>query len=105
MFDRNKTKTIITHQCSKETEIALIKNNQDYQTKMLEEMHHRLLGNGKPGIIADIQELQTMKSDYKETKNKVEDMNKKMWQFAGAVAVITFILGILVPKIVSAVLG
>ena len=98
-------KKAVMHVCNKETEIALIKNNQDYQTKMLEEMHHRIIGNGKPGILADIQELQTTQKDYKETKVKVEKMNNNMYYAMGIFAVIMILIGIFGSRIAAAVLG
>lgn len=93
---------VVTHVCNKEAEIAVMKTNLENQTVMIQEIHHRLVGNGQPGVIADIKELKSMKEDFKEARKNIDDINKRMWTFAGVVAVITFLLSILVPKLVSA---
>lgn len=55
-------------------------------------MNHKLLGNGKPGLLA-------------EQAARITELERKMWKFAGAVAVVTFLLSLIIPKVVSAILG
>ncbi|NCD07712.1 MAG: hypothetical protein EOL97_16505 [Spirochaetia bacterium] len=38
------------HKCSKETEIALIKQNQEYINHKIEEIHKVIVGNGRLGL-------------------------------------------------------
>lgn len=95
----------IIHQCSKEAEIAVMKNTLENTNKLVEEIHHRLLGNGQPGLIADVKALKDMKEDYNATKQKVDSMDKQMLYFAGGIAVLVFILSVIAPKIIDRLFG
>jgi hypothetical protein len=82
----------LLHTCNKEKEIAVLQTDISYIREKIDNMDHKLLGNGKPGLLA-------------EQSARISEMERKMWKFAGAVGVIVFLLGILVPKIVNALLG
>lgn len=91
--------------CKQETNIALLQKDVSYMKDKLDTVHEKIVGNGKPGIVDELKDLKTMKDDYKSTKIKVDDMERKMWYFAGAVAVITLLITFIAPKIVTAWLG
>ena len=42
------------HKCQKEVELALLKQNSETMTKQVNEIHEKIMGNGKPGIVDDI---------------------------------------------------
>lgn len=90
------------HVCNKEAEIAVLSTKVANVESMVQDIHHKLIGNGQPGVIADIKELKNMRKEFDETKKTVSDIEKKMWKFTGVVAVIVFLLSIIIPKIVSA---
>ena len=99
------TKTTTHVICKQETNIALLKQNQEYQTKMIEEMHHKILGNGKPGLIDEVSGLKNSIKPLEDITVKVNDMERKMWYFAGSVAVITALITLLAPRIVTTLIG
>lgn len=88
-----------THQYTQETKIALLQKGQEYTNEKLdsihssvEELNHKLLGNGKPGLIA-------------EQNKRIEDLERKWWKFAGALSVIITLITLFGPRIVNAILG
>jgi hypothetical protein len=95
----------VTHVCNKEAEIAVMKNTLDNTNKLVEEIHHRLIGNGNPGMIADIKDLKAMKEDYHATKIKVETISNRMYYTMGALAILMILLNIFGSRIAQAVLG
>ena len=42
------------HQCTKETEIALLSQSQDNVEKKINDIHKSIVGNGRPGLKADM---------------------------------------------------
>ena len=81
------------------TEIELIKQTLNNQTKMIEDIHHKLIGNGQPGLIIEIRDLKLMKEDYIITKKQVETLDKKIVYATGALAIIVILLNLLGPSI------
>lgn len=51
-----KTTTVV-HQCAKETEIALIQTDMKYMREKLDSIHTKLMGNGKPGLFSEIDQI------------------------------------------------
>lgn len=45
------------HRCTKETEIELIKQQNIYMREKVDEIHKILVGNGKPGIVTEMNEI------------------------------------------------
>jgi hypothetical protein len=45
------------HKCSKEVDIELIKQNNAYMCEKIEEIHKILVGNGKPGLVTEFNEI------------------------------------------------
>lgn len=48
------TKREVVHKCTKETEIALINERQLTMEKKIGEIHHAIVGNGKPGLRTEV---------------------------------------------------
>ena len=46
------------HNCSKETEIELIKRDINYIREKIDDIHKKLVGNGQKGLITQMNELQ-----------------------------------------------
>ena len=91
------------HICSKETEIALMSQKQDQIVKQVNEIHKAIMGNGRPGLLRDVQELQNLtntdrklikenKEEIMSIKKIIDNLNLKMGLYAGAIAVIVFII-------------
>lgn len=80
------------HTCNKEAEIAVMQRDLAYIKETVTETNHKLLGNGKPGIL-------------EEHAKKINDLDKRMAYYIGAAAVITFIVTLLADKVVAAMFG
>jgi hypothetical protein len=50
-------KTPIHVICNKETDIALIKQEMTYIREKMDNIHDKLLGNGKPGLFDEINQV------------------------------------------------
>lgn len=44
--------------CSKETELALLKQIQEHQNLKIDDIHRAIVGNGKPGLRDEMSQLQ-----------------------------------------------
>ena len=100
-----------SHYCDKTTDIELIKQHLEYikvelssNKEVLTDIQHKLIGNGKPGVLSDIKGLQTIAEEYKETKKTVDAIDKKIYYAMGVIAVIVLLLTMFVPKIVAALI-
>lgn len=76
------TKTRTLHICNKETEIALIQQELANQRIMLSEIHHAIVGNGKPGLKDEMTSLKGGLSAFK-------------WIYGALIGLIGVILAIL----------
>lgn len=83
---------MVTHKCNKEAEIATMQADVSYIKEKMDKLDHKLLGNGSPGILA-------------EQNERISEIERNMWKFMGGVAVVTFLLSLIIPKIISAVVG
>lgn len=50
-------KTLLHVTCSKERELAELITTNKYQSEKIDEIHHVLVGNGKPGLINEFNQL------------------------------------------------
>lgn len=93
------------HTCSKETEIALIKQDLDASKKLLVEIHHSILGNGKPGIRRELDELKILREHSDELVSEqgriLSDLRKRFYKYAGAISVIVFFISLLSSVLVK----
>ena len=92
------TKTT-THKCSKETEIAILQKDQEYVKEKIDAIHesvvelnHKLLGNGKPGLIA-------------EQNQRISQIEQKLIGYGVAVSIIVFLITLFGAKIVNAIIN
>jgi len=87
---------MVIHKCSKETEIALIKQDSKNMLNKIDEIHKAIVGNGKPGLLKEVHELKIHQKNHDETlkahSNVLDKLNIKLAYYAGAIAVI--VLGI-----------
>ena len=83
----------MAHKCGKETEIALIKQNNVQLVGKINEIHKAIVGNGKPGLLKDVHELKLIQKNHDETlkaHSKILDkLTLRLAYYAGAIAVIT----------------
>lgn len=83
----------VTHiTCNKETEIALMQQDMTYMKGKIDELHHRLLGNGKPGLL-------------EEQNKRLNDVEKKLIAYATGITILVFLITLFGARIVSAILG
>ena len=80
------------HTCNKEKEIAIMQTDVSYIKEKLDIIDHKLFGNGKPGVLAD-------------QNSRIGELERNMWKFMGGVTVVTFILSLLIPKLLNLIIG
>lgn len=83
---------VITHKCNKETEIALMQQDMTYMKGKIDELHHKLLGNGKPGLLD-------------EQSKRLADVEKKIIAYGVGISIAVFLLTLFGSRIVTAILG
>ena len=54
---RTKQKYTISDICHKEVEIELIKNTQINMNKKVDDIHRRIIGNGRKGLCTEMSEI------------------------------------------------
>ena len=52
-----KEQIIVKHDCSKQTEIALIQQLQSHQASKIDDIHRVIMGNGKPGLKTEMDQI------------------------------------------------
>jgi len=86
-------KTVV-HRCNKETEIELLKQDNAYIKTKVEEIHRALIGNGKPGLKNDVEQLKYFMTHtepvLKEHTSIIKGLNLKLAYYSGAITVIVF---------------
>ena len=84
------------HDCVKETEILLIQRDNDYIKQRLDDIYKALIGNGKPGLRSDMRhvtnQLLMHEEIIKQHATIINGLNTKLAYYAGAIAVIVFII-------------
>ena len=56
-MSRSKESVVVKHVCDKDVEIALIQQLQRHQSQKIDEIHHAIMGNGKPGMRSEMDQL------------------------------------------------
>ena len=87
---------MVDHKCEKDTDIELLKHTNKHITKKIDDIHKALMGNGKPGLITDVNELKIIQrthDDVIKMHSKVLDkLNVKLATYGGAIATIVTII-------------
>jgi hypothetical protein len=62
------------YKCIREVEIANLQKDNEYFKKDNEEFHKFFFGNGKPGFLRDMTEMQTYMKDMPDIKKQLEQL-------------------------------
>ena len=69
--------------------VAELKAASEFQTETVERMHHRLFGNGQPGVIKDLEEsIEALEAGSMKKKAGAEAL-ERLWRVELAAAVVT----------------
>lgn len=87
---------MVSHRCNKETDIELIKQDIAHMKTILNDVHKSIVGNGKPGLQKEVQSLSLIQEQHIQVLRKhnqvIDTLNIKMAGYAGAIAVIVFMI-------------